>query len=98
MGCSSSSSVREHNPYITGGKVVDLYFKLDGEEYTKKKITIHNANNLRKAIEMYQEVINKEDLEIKKAIYEPSNTKLNLDQNLNELDINFADTIIVYLG
>ena len=81
--------------YITGGNVINVNFR-DKEGDFKKTIRIHEVNSLRKAIMTYQETINKENLIIKKAIYEPDGTTLSLNTPLNELNINFTNTIIVY--
>ena len=83
-------------PYVTGGQVINVNIRADDQEY-HKTIRIHEVNTLRRAIQTYQEQINKEHLKIKKAIYEPEQTILPLDKCLNELDINFSDNIIVYL-
>ena len=81
--------------YISDGKVINLNFRAEGEEYIKK-ISIHEMNTLRKAIEMYQELINKNELKIIKAVYEPDESNLSLNKKLNEFDIDFNNIIIVY--
>ena len=96
MGASCNICVAVPTEYITGGKVINLNF-VEEEGKNPKKISIHDLNTLRKAIELYQEQINKSGLKIRKAIYEPNQTKLPLDSKLNELDINFFDNIIVYI-
>ena len=60
MGCVAGIYSPVSEEYINGGKVIDLNFKTEGEEFIKK-ISIHEANTLRKAIEMYQEQIIKMD-------------------------------------
>ena len=82
-------------PYITEGMVISVYFR---DEYGQnpKKISIHDENTLKKAIEMYQEQINKSGLSVRKAIYEPDQTTLPLGKKLKDLEINFLNTIIVY--
>ena len=82
--------------YVEDGNLLDIYFRENKEEYPKK-ITVHDENILRKAIEIYQEEINKNGLKIQKAIYEPDKSKLPLNKKLCELTINFSNTIIVYL-
>ena len=83
-------------PYVTGGQVINVNIRADDQEY-HKTIRIHEVNTLRRAIQTYQEQINKENLKIKKAIYEPDQKILPLDTCLNELNVDFANTIIVYL-
>ncbi len=96
MGLSSCFGPKEV-PYKTGGNVINVYFRAETEE-RQKSIRIHEVNTLRKAIQTYQEQINKANLNIKKAIYEPNSKELSLDTPLNELeDINFNNVIIVYL-
>ncbi len=96
MGASCSMCASSQTEYITSGKIISLNF-VEEEGKNPKKISIHEVNTLRKAIELYQEQINKSGLKIRKAIYEPNQTKLNLDTKLNELDINFFNNIIVYI-
>ena len=95
MGCMAGIYNPVSEEYINGGKVIDLNFKTEDEEFIKK-ISIHEANTLRKAIEMYQELINKNGLRIKKAIYMPDESNLDLNKKLNEFDIDFKNIIIVY--
>jgi len=95
MGCVAGIYTPVSEEYIIGGKVIDLNFKTEGEEFIKK-ISIHETNTLRKAIEMYQELINKNGLRIKKAIYMPDESNLDLNKKLNEFDIDFKNIIIVY--
>ena len=95
MGCISQTRSTKHHEYIIGGNVVSLNFRAENEAYTKKT-TLHDVNTLRKAIEIYQQQINKIGLSIKAAIYEVDQTNLPLDQTLNTFDINFAYPIIVY--
>ena len=83
-------------PYETGGIVIDVNLRAEDQEYSKI-IKIHEVNTLRKAIQLYQEQINKENLRIKKAIYEPDQKILPLDKCLNELNLDFTKVIIVYL-
>ena len=82
--------------YITKGNVISVNIRAEDQEYSKP-IRIHEVNKLRKAIQLYQEQINKKHLKIKKAIYEPEQRVLPLDKALNELEINFSSNIIVYL-
>ena len=95
MGCITNTRSVRHHEYIIGGNIVSLNFRAEDEVYTKK-ISLHDVNTLRIAIEMYQGQINKIGLSIKKAIYELDQTKLPLDQPLNTFNINFALPIIVY--
>ena len=83
-------------PYITGGQVISVNIRAEDQEYPKT-IRIHEVNTLRKAIQTYQEQINKDHLKIKKAIYEPDQMMLPLDKCLNELNIDYNSVIIVYL-
>ena len=83
-------------PYETGGQVININIRAVDQEYPKT-IRIHEVNTLRKAIQIYQEQINKENLKIKKAIYEPDQMMLPLDKCLNELNIDYNSVIIVYL-
>ena len=94
MGCTGiCSPVPEE--YISDGKIIDINFRAEDEEFIKK-ISIHEVNTLRKAIEIYQDSINKNGLRIKKAVYEPNNSNLTLNKKLNEFDIDFNNVIIVY--
>ena len=95
MGCMAGIYTPVSEEYINGGKVIDLNFETEDEEFIKK-ISIHEANTLRKAIEMYQELINKNGLRIKKAIYMPDESNLDLNKKLNEFDNDFKNIIIVY--
>ena len=45
---------------------------------------------------MFQEAIGMTERKIKRAIYEPNNSDLNLRKKIYELDINYASNIIVY--
>ena len=82
--------------YISKGNIITINIRADTEQYIKS-IKIHEENTLRKAIQMYQEIINKENLEIKKAINEKDSMKLELDVPLKELNIDNSTTVIVYL-
>ena len=81
---------------IITGKVINVNFRADTED-CDKRITVYEYNTLREAIQTYQENIHKENLKIKRAIYEPDSTELNLDTPLNLLNINFNHTIFVSL-
>ena len=95
MGISICSEERStHKKLINTGKVINVNFRADTEDYDKK-ICVYESNTLREAIQIYQTQINKGNLKIKKAIYEPDSTELNLDTLLNELNINFSHTILV---
>ena len=95
MGITICSEERStHKKLINNGKIISVNFRADTEDYDKK-ISVYESNTLREAIETYQVQINKGNLKIKKAIYEPDSTELNLDIPLNELNINFAHTILV---
>ena len=82
--------------YISGGNVIKINIRADTEDY-QKQIRIHEVNTLRKAIIIYQEQINKDNLYIKKAINENDLTELPLDTPLNEMNIDFTHVIIVTL-
>ena len=45
---------------------------------------------------MFQESIGMTEGRIKRAVYEPNNTELNLNKKIYELDINYASNIIVF--
>ncbi len=92
---SSSCFESKTIEYIPRGNVITLNFRLETEQ-SHKKINCHDQNSLRCAIGMYQKEINKEDINIKKAIYEPDQLNLNLDKKLNQLDIDFREQIILY--
>ena len=79
---------------IITGKIIKVNFRADTED-CDKRITVYEYNTLREAIQTYQKYINKKNLKIKKAIYEPDSTELNLDTPLNVLNINFFHTILV---
>ena len=90
--CSEDRSTRKK--LINTGKVINVNFRADTEDFDKR-ISVYESNTLREAIQEYQVQINKENLKIKKAIYEPDSTELNLDNPLNEMNINFFHTILV---
>ena len=73
-----------------------MNIRADTENY-QKSIRIPDANTLRKAIIIYQEQINKENLYIKKAVVENDLTELPLDTPLNEMNFDFNHVIIVTL-
>ena len=83
-------------PYVSEGNVIKVNIRADTEDY-QKQVRIQDANTLRKAILIYQEQINKENLYIKKAVIENGLNKLPLDTPLNEMDIDFNHVIIVTL-
>lgn len=95
MGAMANICKPKEIIYITEGKIISLNFR--DENGDMKKISIHEGNILRKAIEMYQEAINKSNSRIIKVVYEPDQTKLSLNKKISELNINFNETIIVYL-
>ena len=96
--CSEERSTHKNHQNtentINTGKVINVNFRADTED-CDKRITVYESNTLRNAIQTYQKQINKENLKIKKAIYEPDSTELNLDTPLNELNINFFHTILI---
>ena len=47
---------------------------------------------------MYQEQINKEGLNISKAVYEPDSSILPLNSRLCDMNIDFNNIIVVYLS
>ena len=96
MGSLASMCKPKTTIYIQEGIVVNVNFR-DHEGKNPKTIRIHEGNTLRKAIEMYQEQINKIGYKIMRAIYEPTQVKLNIDTKIKELNINLSDTIILYL-
>ena len=96
MGVSSCSFFPKEIPYVNEGIVIHVNFRYDDEKYLKS-IRIHDKNTLRKAIQMYQEQINKEGLDISKAVYEPDSSTLPLNSRLCNLNIDFKNIIVVYL-
>ena len=92
MGAMANICKPKEIIYITEGKIISLNFR--DENGDMKKISIHEGNILRKAIEMYQEAINKTNSRIIKAVYEPNNTKLPLDKKISELNINYYETLL----
>ena len=92
---TSSCLIDNVDEYIPRGKVITLNLRLESEQFSKK-INCHDQNSLKKAIEMYQEEINQKGINIKKAIYEPSQLNLSLGKKLCLFDIDFRNTIIVY--
>ena len=83
-------------PYVSEGNVIKVNIRADTENY-QKSIRTPDANTLRKAIIIYQEQINKENLYIKKAVVENDLTELPLDTPLNEMNFDFNHVIIVTL-
>ena len=83
-----------HKNRINTGNVINVIFRADTEDFDKK-ITVYDSNTLREAIQTYQAQINKGNLKIKKAVYEPDSTELNLDTLLKDLNINFGHTILI---
>ena len=96
MGSFPCYESRDKRDYVISGKIINVNIRAEDKDYPRT-IKIHDLNTLRKAIQIYQEQINKKNFKIKKAIYEPDQTILPLDKCLNELDINFSGNIIVYL-
>ena len=82
--------------YINKGNIISINIREDTQEHMRT-IKIHDENTLRKAIQMYQEQINKENLNIKKAINENDSMKLELDVPLKDLNFDYSGIIIVYL-
>ena len=82
--------------YVSRGNVIKVNIRADTEDY-QKQVRIHDENTLRKAIIIYQEQINKDNLFIKKAVVENDLNELPLDTPLNEMNIDFNHVIIVTL-
>ena len=57
---------------------------------------IHGQSLYLSMTEIFQEAIGMTERKIKRAIYEPNNSDLNLRKKIYELDINYASNIIVY--
>ena len=95
MGLSSCNEPNR-DQYVSSGNVITMNFRVETGEF-QRSIKIHEENTLKKSIQMYQEQIGKKNVRIKKAIYEPDSKELSLSTKLKDLNINFADVIIVYL-
>ena len=96
MGSACDLS-RDEKPieYVSDGSIVILNFRTPSDEWARP-ISLHDGNILKKGIQMFQEAIGMTERKIKKAVYEPNNTDLNLKKKINELDINYASNIVVY--
>ena len=81
--------------YVSEGSIIILNFKTPDDSWAKP-ISLHDGNILKKGIQMFQEAIGMTERKIKRAIYEPNNSDLNLRKKIYELDINYASNIIVY--
>ena len=85
-------------PYISSGKIITVIFRADIEGCYRKQISIHDENILRKAISMYLESISKQNLDLKKAVYESTSTELPLNKKLKDLDVDFNSAIILFFN
>ena len=97
MGASSCTYFPKESEYVNEGIVISVNFRYEDEKYLKR-IRIHDKNTLRKAIQMYQELINKENLDISKAVYEPDSSTLPLNSKLCDININYNNIIVGYLN
>ena len=97
MGSACDLSRKKEGPieYVSDGTIVILNFKTPDDSWAKP-ISLHDGNILKKGIQMYQESIGMTEGRIKRAVYEPNNTELNLNKKIYELDINYASNIIVF--
>ena len=97
MGSACDLSRKKEGPieYISDGTIVILNFKTPDDSWAKP-ISLHDGNILKKGIQMFQESIGMTEGRIKRAVYEPNNTELNLNKKIYELDINYASNIIVF--
>ena len=82
------------DPYVQEGAIVILNFKTEDDTWAKP-ISIHDGNNLRKAIQMFMEAIGLPNRRIKKAVYETDSTELNIKSKISELNINYGGNIII---
>ena len=97
MGSACDLSRKKEGPieYVSDGTIVILNFKTPNDSWAKP-ISLHDGNILKKGIQMFQESIGMTEGRIKRAVYEPNNTELNLNKKIYELDINYASNIIVF--
>ena len=97
MGSACDLSRKKEGPieYVSDGTIVILNFKTPDDSWAKS-ISLHDGNILKKGIQMFQESIGMTEGRIKRAVYEPNNTELNLNKKIYELDINYASNIIVF--
>ncbi len=97
MGSACDLSRKKEGPieYVSDGTIVILNFKTPDDSWAKP-ISLHDGNILKKGIQMFQESIGMTEGRIKRAVYEPNNTELNLNKKIYELDINYASNIIVF--
>ena len=97
MGSACDLSRKKEGPieYVSDGTIVILNFKTPDDSWAKP-ISLHDGNILKKGIQMFQESIGITEGRIKRAVYEPNNTELNLNKKIYELDINYASNIIVF--
>ena len=99
MGSACDLSRKKEGPitYVSDGSIVILNFRTLEDSWAKP-ISLHDGNILKKGIQMFQESIGMTEKRIKKAVYEPNNTELNLTKKIYELDINYASNIVVYFS
>ena len=97
MGSACDLSRKKEGPieYVSDGTIVILNFKTPDDSWARP-ISLHDGNILKKGIQMFQESIGMTEGRIKRAVYEPNNTELNLNKKIYELDINYASNIIVF--
>ena len=97
MGSACDLSRKKEGPieYVSDGTIVILNFKTPDDSWARP-ISLHDGNILKKGIQMFQESIGMTEGRIKRAVYEPNNTELNLNKKIYELNINYASNIIVF--
>ncbi len=95
--CVGNTRRRPKSPVKQLGNIVFVNFR-DQEGKNPRQISIYDENVLRKAIEIYQQQLNKPDSKIMKALYEPTKEKLSIETTIKDLGINLYSDIIVYLN